>query len=193
MDGCFLSVFFYCCGINMCYFGKLVQKSVLEMIDKEEKVDGDCFKCFCEVCVCEMIVRVFKYIVVKYFKSLFLLLILVCFVYFYNCFFGFGFNFKFEVEIDEVYCVFFSDVDFVFEKVIFESFREEVQYEVVCCFRYILVENWYIEVRFVQLFCEIVLKFGFQFQVFKFYFIQVEVDVVVVVVVLVFVLVQING
>ncbi|KAK4189566.1 clustered mitochondria protein [Podospora australis] len=165
MDGRSLSALLHRRGINLRYLGKLASLS-----------DNTRLECFREVCIREMIARSFKHIAAKYLKTLPLSLTSACFSHLYNCLLGSGLNAKPTAEIDESYRKLFSSADLAFEEVTPESLREEVQLETARRFRFTLAENWWSQVRALQLLRETALKLGLQIQKSNFYFTQAELD-----------------
>ncbi|KAK4224747.1 clustered mitochondria protein [Podospora fimiseda] len=153
MDGRSLSALLHRRGINMRYLGKLASQC-----------DNERLACFREVCVREMIARSFKHIAAKYLKTLPLSLTSPCFSHLFNCLLGSAFNPKPVAEIDESYRTLFSDADLAFEKVTPESLRQEIQTETARRFRYTLAENWWSQIRHLQLLREAALKLGLQIE-----------------------------
>ncbi|KAK4252390.1 clustered mitochondria-domain-containing protein [Corynascus novoguineensis] len=161
MDGRSLTSLLHRRGINLRYLGKLASLS-----------ENTRLECFREVCIREMIARSFKHVAAQYLKTLPLPLTSSCFSHLFNCLLGTELNPKPVAEIDESYRTLFDEADLAFEKVTPESLREQVQSEAARRFRFVLPENWWGQVRHVQLLREISLKLGLQIQMKKFRFTQ---------------------
>ncbi|KAL2156240.1 hypothetical protein VTH82DRAFT_985 [Thermothelomyces myriococcoides] len=161
MDGRSLTSLLHRRGINLRYLGKLASLS-----------DNTRLECFREVCVREMIARSFKHIAAKYLKTLPLPLTSSCFSHLLNCLLGAELNPNPVADIDESYRTLFDEADLAFEKVTPESLREQIQQETARRFRFVLPENWWSQIRHVQLLREIALKLGLQIQHKKFRFTQ---------------------
>ncbi|KAL2181549.1 clustered mitochondria-domain-containing protein [Thermothelomyces heterothallicus CBS 202.75] len=161
MDGRSLTSLLHRRGINLRYLGKLASLS-----------DSTRLECFREVCVREMIARSFKHVAAKYLKTLPLPLTSSCFSHLLNCLLGTELNPNPVADIDESYRTLFDEADLAFEKVTPESLREQIQKETARRFRFVLPENWWSQIRHVQLLREIALKLGLQIQLKKFRFTQ---------------------
>jgi len=159
MDGRSLTSLLHRRGINLRYLGKLASLS-----------ENTRLECFREVCVREMIARSFKHVAAKYLKTLPLPLTSSCFAHLLNCLLGTELNSKPVADIDESYRSLFSEADLAFENVTPEGLREEVQGEATRRFRFVLPENWWGQVRHIQLLREISLKLGLQIQIRNFAF-----------------------
>ncbi|KAL2135422.1 hypothetical protein VTI74DRAFT_8524 [Chaetomium olivicolor] len=159
MDGRSLTSLLHRRGINLRYLGKLASLS-----------DNTRLESFREVCVREMIARSFKHVAAKYLKTLPLPLTSSCFSHLLNCLLGTGLNPKPQADIDEPYRALFGEADLAFEKVTPESLREEIQTQALQRFRFALSDNWWTQIRHLQLLREISLKLGLQIQMKNFAF-----------------------
>lgn len=165
MDGRSLTKLLHRRGVNMRYLGHLAKLS-----EKE----GSRLECFRELCVREMISRSFKHVAAKYLKDLPLPLTSSCISHLLNCLLGFGLNPKPVAEIDDTLAALFEDADLSFQKVSPEILRKKIESEANNRFRYTLGENWWSQVRPLQMLREVSHKLGLQIQHKNFVFAESE-------------------
>ena len=161
MDGRSLTKLLHRRGVNMRYLGLLAKLS-------EE--EGSRLECFRRLCEQEMISRSFKHVAARYLKYLPLPLTSSCLSHLLNCLLGFGLNPKPVVDVDETLKALFGDADLSFEKVTPESLRKDIEHEARQRYRFTLAENWWGQIRHIQLLREVSLKLGLQIQIKNFVF-----------------------
>lgn len=159
MDGRSLSRVLHRRGINIRYIGKLAALS-----------EGTRLQCLREICVREMIARSFKHVASKYLKYLPLPLTSSCISHLLNCLLGSEFNPKPVADIDESLKALYDDADLAFEKITPESLRQAIESETARRYRFKLEDNWYTQVKHLQLLREVSLKLGLQLQTKTFAF-----------------------
>jgi len=163
MDGRSLTRLLHRRGINLRYLGKLASLS-----------DATRLESFREVCIREMIARAFKHVSAKYLKYLPLPLTSSCLAHLFNCFLGFGLNSKPTAEIDESLQAIYSDVELQFKEVTPEALRKAIEEQVARRFRFTLEDNWWANVKPIQMLREVSLKLGLQLQAKKYLFTEAE-------------------
>ncbi|KAF4341475.1 TIF31 [Fusarium beomiforme] len=153
MDGQSLSRLLHKRGINVRYLGKVAELSS----------DGR-LQCLRDICVQDMVARAFKHISAVYLRHLPVPAVPAVVSHLLNCLLGHKFNDKPVSELDPSIRSLYTDADWSFENVTPGSLRENIEEQVLQRFRYELDEDWYNQVRPVQLLREVSLKIGIQLQ-----------------------------
>ncbi|KAF5019772.1 hypothetical protein F66182_8209 [Fusarium sp. NRRL 66182] len=153
MDGQSLSRLLHKRGINVRYLGKVAELS------NEGRL-----RCLREICVQDMVARAFKHVSAVYLRHLPVPAIPAAVSHLLNCLLGHKFNSKPVSELDPSVRSLYTDANWSFEEVTPESLRESMEEQILQRFRYELDDEWYNQVRSVQLLREVSLKLGVQVQ-----------------------------
>ncbi|KAF4966438.1 hypothetical protein FSARC_5882 [Fusarium sarcochroum] len=153
MDGQSLSRLLHKRGINVRYLGKVA-----------ELANNGRLRCLREICEQDMIARAFKHISSVYLRHLPVPAVPAAVSHLLNCLLGHNFNGKPVAELDSSIRSLYADADWSFEKATPESLRENIEEQILQRFRYELDDEWYNQVRSVQLLREVSLKLGIQVQ-----------------------------
>ncbi|KAI1801616.1 clustered mitochondria-domain-containing protein [Daldinia bambusicola] len=159
MDGLSLTKMMHKRGINMRYLGKIVSLC-----------EGPRLARLRDLASQEIISRAFKHVASKYLRYLPIPLTSAAIAHLLNCLLGFGFNSKPTAEIDESLKALYPEADLAFADLTPESLRKEIEAQAIRRFKFTLDEDWYNQIKHLQLLRDVSLKLGLQLQVKDFKF-----------------------
>lgn len=159
MDGQSLSRLLHKRGINVRYLGHIATVA-----------EGDRLQALRILSIQEMVSRAFKHVAGKYLRYLPGPLVGACLAHLLNCLLGTGLNPNPRADVDESLAGLYSDADLGFQAVTPDSLREELAKQVSRRYRYSLEDNWFSEIKHLQMLREISLKLGLQLEVKEYRF-----------------------
>ncbi|KAL7271967.1 Intracellular distribution of mitochondria [Rhizina undulata] len=156
MDGHSLTRLMHKRGINVHYLGTIATLAA------EQGTKLDSIK---TLSIQEMIARSSKHILNKLLGGLPGPLASFCISHFLNCLVGAEHNPEPKVITDKGLWELYHDADFSFEKLTVQSLRDNIVKEVKRRYRYDLEQDWYSQVKPLQLLREVALKMGVQLRI----------------------------
>jgi len=159
MDGQSLSRLLHRRGINIRYLGKVA-----------ELAEGKKLEALHTITVQEMISRAFKHVAGNYLRYLPIPLTSGCVAHLLNCLLGIGLNPHPKAEIDEVLAALYPEAELKFQDVSPGSLRKEIETQIFRRYRYKIGENWFSNIKPLQLLRETSLKLGLQIEMKEYRF-----------------------
>ncbi|KXJ94621.1 eukaryotic translation initiation factor 3 135 kDa subunit [Microdochium bolleyi] len=158
-DGQSLTKMLHRRGINLRYLGKVMSSC-----------EGPRLTLLRNLCLQEVIARAFKHVAGKYLRYLPVPLTSACIAHLLNCLLGSGFNSKPVATIDESLKALYPEADLAFTNVTPDSLREEVELQAERRFDVDFDDDWFSQLKHLQLLREVSLKLGLQLQAKDFRF-----------------------
>ncbi|KAH7038048.1 clustered mitochondria-domain-containing protein [Microdochium trichocladiopsis] len=158
-DGQSLTKMLHRRGINLRYLGKVMSLC-----------EGPRLTLLRSLCLQEVVARAFKHAASKYLRYLPVPLTSACIAHLLNCLLGSGLNRNPIPDIDESIKVLYPEADLAFTKVTPDSLREELELQAERRFDVELDDDWFSQLKHLQLLREVALKLGLQLQAKNFRF-----------------------
>jgi len=158
-DGQSLTKMLHRRGINLRYLGKVMSLC-----------EGPRLTLLRNLCLQEVVARAFKHVASNYLRYLPVPLTSACIAHLLNCLLGSGLNSKPVPDIDETIKALYPEADLAFAAVTPESLRGEIESQAERRFDVDFDDDWFSQLKHLQLLREVALKLGLQLQAKDFRF-----------------------